>query len=72
MGVSKTSDFIQINIKMPNLSQEPPPSSKPTNEYLTIMYISFTRKIKVESQNSDQGSTKDQWPYPNKDLDAKS
>ena len=34
MGVSKTSDHIQIKIKMPNPSQEPPASSKAPNEYL--------------------------------------
>ena len=32
MGVSKTSDHIQIKINMPNSSQEPPASSKVPNE----------------------------------------
>ena len=32
MGMSKTSDYIQIKIKMPNPSQEPPSSSKASNE----------------------------------------
>ena len=34
MGISKTSDHIQIKIKMPNPSQKPPASSKPPNEDL--------------------------------------
>ena len=34
MGVSKTNDHIQIKIKMPNPSQEPPASSKAPNEEL--------------------------------------
>ena len=37
MGVSKTSDHIQIKIKMPNPSQEPPVSSKALNEDLKDM-----------------------------------
>ena len=32
MGVPKTSDHIQINIRMPNPSQEPTASSKAPNE----------------------------------------
>ena len=34
MGVSKTSDHIQIKTKMPNPSQEPPASFKAVNEDL--------------------------------------
>ena len=37
MGISKTSDYIQIKIKMPNPSQEPPVSSKAPNEDLKDM-----------------------------------
>ena len=33
-GVPKTSDHIQINIRMPNPSQEPPASSKAQNQDL--------------------------------------
>ena len=46
MGVSKTSDHIKINIKMPNPSQEPPASSKVTNEDLKDMDVLCSFKIK--------------------------
>ena len=36
IGVSKTSDHIQIKIKMPNPSQEPPASSKFSNNDLKV------------------------------------
>ena len=49
MGVSKTSDHIQIKIKMPNPSQEPPASSKAQNEDLKDMDVLCTFKIKIES-----------------------
>ena len=71
MDISKTNDHIQINIKMPNPSQEPSASSKPSNEYLKYMDIFCTFKIKIESQYLDHGYIKDQWPYPNQDQDAK-
>ena len=71
MGVSKTSDPIQIKIKMPNPSQEPPASSKAPNEGLKDTDVLFTFKIDIESQNSEHGFTKDQWPYANQDQDAK-
>ena len=58
MGVSKTSDHIQIRIKMPNPSQEPPVSSKAPNEDLKDMDVLFTFKIKMESPNSDHGNVK--------------
>ena len=71
MGLPKTSDHIQIKIKMPNPSQEPPVSSKAPNEDLMAMDVLCTFKIKIESQNSEYGCTKDQWPYPNQYQDAK-
>ena len=71
MGVQKTSDHIQINIKTQNPSQEPPASSKAPNEDLKDMDVLCTFKIKIESQNSDHGYIKDQIPYPNQDKDAK-
>ena len=37
MGEPKTSDHIQINIKIPNPGQEPPASSKTLNEDLKYM-----------------------------------
>ena len=67
MGVPKTSDHIQINIRMPNPSQEPPASSKAPNEDLKDMDVLFTFKINVESQNFEHGSMKDQVAYPNQD-----
>ena len=59
MGIPKTSDHIQIKIKMPNLSQEPPASSKAPNEELNDMDVLYTFKIKIESKNSDHGYIKD-------------
>ena len=71
MGVSKTSDHIQIKIKMPKSSQEPPASSKVPNQDLKDMAVLCTFKIKIERQDSEYGCTKDQWPYPNNYQDAK-
>ena len=39
MHVSKFSDHIQTKIKIPNLSQEPPASSKVTNHELRDMDV---------------------------------
>ena len=58
MKVPVTSNPIQIKIKMPNPSQEPPASSKATNQDLKDMDILCTFKIKIESQNSDHGYVK--------------
>ena len=71
MAVSETRDHIQVKIKMPNPSQEPPTSSKAPNEDLKDMDVLCTFKIKIESQNSEYVCTKDQWPYPNQYQDAK-
>ena len=51
MVIIKTSDHIQIKIKMPNPSQEPPASSKTPNEDLKDMDVLYTFKIKIESQS---------------------
>ena len=51
MDLTETSDYIQIKIKMPNPSQEPPASSKAQNEDLKDMDVLCTFKIKIESQN---------------------
>ena len=59
MGISKTSDYIQIKIKIPNPIQEPPASSKAPNDVLC------TFKIKIERKHSENGCIKDQWPYHN-------
>ena len=58
MGVPKTSDHIQFNIRMPNLSQEPPASSKAPNQALKDMDVICTFKIKIESQNLAYGVPK--------------
>ena len=71
MGISKTSDHIQIKIKMPTPSQEPPASSKAPNEDLKDMDVLCTFKIEIGSQNLDHGYIKDQWPYQKQDQDAK-
>ena len=60
MGISKTHDHIQIMIKIPNPSQEPPASSKAPNQDLKDKDVPYTFKIKMESQNWDPGCMKDQ------------
>ena len=72
MGLSKTSYHIQIRIKIPNPSQEPPASSKAPNKDLKDKDFLCTFKIKIESQNLEHAYIKDQWPYPNKDPDPQS
>ena len=59
MGKSKTSDHIQINIKMPNPSQEPQASPKALNEDLKDKDVLCTLKIKIENQNSEYWCIKD-------------
>ena len=71
MGVSRTSDHIQIETKMPNPSQEHLASSKAPNEDLKDLYVLCKIKIKIESQNLDQGCIKDQISYQKQDQDAK-
>ena len=71
MDVSKTSDHIQIEIKILNPSQEPPVSSKTPNLDLNYMNVLCTFKIRTEIQNSAHGCIKDQWQYPSQDQDAK-
>ena len=71
MGMPKTSDHIQIKIKMPNPNQEPPASSKAPNQDLKDTDVLCTFKIKIENHNLEHGCTKDWWPYPTKDPDAK-
>ena len=67
----KVPDHIQIKIRMPNPSQEPPASSKTPNQDLKDMAVLCTFKIKIESQNLEYGCIKEQWPYTNQDQDAK-
>ena len=51
MGVSKTSDYIQIKIKMPN----PPASSKAQNQDFKDINVLCTFKIEIEGQNLKYG-----------------
>ena len=53
MAVLKTSDHIQIKIKMSNPSQEPPASSKAPNEDLKDIDDLCTFKTKIENMNLD-------------------
>ena len=69
LGIWKSSHPIQIKIKMPNPTQEPPTSSKGSNQDLN-MDVLCTFKFNIESQNSDHGCIKDQGQYPNQDQDA--
>ena len=60
MGVSKTSDHIQVKVKMSNPSKETPASSKAPNQEFKDIYVLYNFKIKEEIANSEHGSTKDQ------------
>ena len=60
MAVSKTSDHIQIKIKMPNPTQVHLVSSKAPNEDLKDIDVLCTLKVKMESKNSDLFCIKDQ------------
>ena len=71
MGVSKTSDYIQIKMKMPNPSKRYPASAKAPNEDLKDINVLCTFKFKIERQNLDHGCIKYLWSYPNQDQDAK-
>ena len=70
MDVSKTSDPIQIKIKIQNPNQEPPASSKDQNQDLKDINVLCAFKIKIKSQNFNHGYIKDQSPYSNQDQDA--
>ena len=65
MGVSKTSDYIIIKIKIPNPSQELPASSKAPNQVLKEMDVLSTFKIKTKSQKLEHRCIKDQCLYLN-------
>ena len=70
MIVSKTTDHIQIKIKMPNSSQEPPASSKAPNQdgepkfgkglYQTPVIISKSRSRSQTSVRNLQNPSKPQ------------
>ena len=59
MGIPKTSDPIQIKIKMPNHSQEPQIIPKAPYEDLKDMDVLCSFKIKIESKYLDHGYIKD-------------
>ena len=59
MSVSKTSDYIQIKIKIPNPKKETRASSKAPNQVFKDMVVLCIFKIEVESQNLEQGNIKD-------------
>ena len=60
LGCIKSSGHSQIKIKMPNPSQEPPASTKSSNQDLKDMDVLCTFKIKIESGNLECGCIKDQ------------
>ena len=57
MGISKTSDYIQIKIKMPNPGHEPPASSRAQNQDLKDMEVLCTFKIIIKMSNPNQEPT---------------
>ena len=50
VGFLKTSEHVQIKIKMPNPGQEPLAYSKVSNEALKDKNVLFIFKIKIESK----------------------
>ena len=64
MGISKNSNHIQIKIKMPNPTQEPPASSKAPNEDLKDMDILCSFKIKIDSQTKNKAKNIHFKTYP--------
>merc|ERR1711954_546885 len=65
MAVSKTSDHIQIKIKMLNPSQEPPASSIAPNEALKDMDVLCTFEIKITNPSQEPPASS---KAPNEDL----
>ena len=65
MGVPKTSDYIQIKIKIPKPGQEPPASSKAPSYNLKDMDVLCSFKIKIEGQNLEDLCIKDRKAYTN-------
>ena len=71
IGISKTSDLIQIMIMMPNLSQKPPASPKAQKQDLEDIDVLCFFKIRIENYYFEERYIKDLWPYPNQDHDVK-
>ena len=59
MYLTETSDYIQIKIKIPNPQKETPAFFKAPNQDFKDMVVLCIFKIKVESQNLEQGTIKD-------------
>ena len=64
-------EHIQIKIRMPNTSQEPPASSKAPNQDLRDIDVLCTFKIWMEGHNFQHGCIKEHWQYPIQDQYAK-
>ena len=58
MGLSQPTDNIQIKIKVPNPSQEPPAPTKAPNQDLKDMDVLCTFNNKIESQIRNLGVSK--------------
>ena len=71
MSVSRTSDHIQIKVKMPNPSKELQHPPMPKMGGLKGQGCSLLLQTMIESQNMEYGRIKDKWLYPNQDQDAK-
>ena len=59
MGVPKNRDHTKIKIKIANPTQESAGSPKAPNRDFKDMVVLCIFKIKVESQNLEQGTIKD-------------
>ena len=66
MGISKTSDHIQIQIKMPNSSPEPQASSKARNQDLKDMDVLLNLQIQDRAK-IEHGYIKDKLSYSSQD-----
>ena len=71
MDEPKTSEHVQINIRMQTPCQEHPSSSKAPNHDLKDMDVLCTLKIKMESQKLEHGCITYQRQYPIQDQEAK-
>ena len=59
MGISKTIDHIQIKIKVPHPSQQPPASFEAPNQDFKDVDGLCTFKMKIENKNAEYGYIKD-------------
>ena len=70
MGISKTSDHIQIKIKMPNPTQEPQAHTKAQNPDLKDIDVLCHVKFNIKRHNSENKFINGQLAYPNYDHDS--